>query len=196
MKLSFKIYFVIGILIVVSAVATWYFYPKPLVYSESFEEGLGEWVADADVPLDPNNPGHYVDWSVSRVASLAHSGQYSVELYIDGRQDDGTVWIEKRISVERNAQIKVKVSFQFYSEQESFNVIAGVCAYAGISDPEVEADFAILGQTNEVAGWKTYAYTTNFYTGSSDEVWVAVGITVRWETQMIYNIDDVKVAIS
>jgi hypothetical protein len=196
MKLSFKIYFVIGILVVVSVVAVWYFYPKPIVYNESFEQDFGGWIEDADVPLDPNNPGQCVAWNVSRVTSLVHSGQYSVELYVDGRQDDGAVWIEKKISVKNNSQIRVKVSFEFYSEQESFNVIASVCAYAGISNPEVEADFTVLGQANEVAGWKRYTHETTLYTGSSGEVWGAVGITVRWETEMTYNVDDVKVTIS
>ena len=65
MKLSFKSYFVIGILIVVSVVAVWYFYPKPILYNESFEEGFANWEADADVPPDPNNPGQYVAWNVS-----------------------------------------------------------------------------------------------------------------------------------
>jgi len=196
MKLNYKIYLV-GILLVVSGVAGWYFYPKPLVYSEGFEQDFGGWVKDADVPLDPNNPGNYVDWNVSRVASLAHSGQYSVELYIDGRQDDGTVWIEKKILVKNSSQIQVKVSFEFYSEQESFNVIAGVCAYAGIFKPEFEANFTVIGiNANEVAGWKRYTYTTTLYTGSIEELWVAVGITVRWETEMTYNVDDLKVTIS
>ena len=148
------------------------------------------------MPLDPNNPGQSVAWNVSRVTSIPHSGQCSVELYVDGRQDDGTVWIEKKISVKNDSQTQVKVSFEFYSEQESFNVIASVCAYTGISNPEVEADFTILGQANEVAGWKHYIHETTLKTGSSEEVWVAVGITVRWETEMTYNIDDVKVTTS
>jgi len=196
MKLSFKIYFVIGMLIIISVVAVWYLYPTPIVYSESFEEGFATWEADADVPPDPNNPGHTVTWNISRVTSLAHSGQYSVKLYIDGRQDDGTVWIEKKMSVKNNSQIQVKVSFEFYSELESFNVIAGVCAYAGVSNPGAEANFTVIGYANEVAEWKRYAYETTLHTGSSGEVWVAVGITVRWETEMTYNIDDVKVIIS
>ncbi len=195
MKPSFKIYFVIGILVVVSVVAVWYFCPKPILYNESFEQDFGGWIEDTDVPLDPNNPGH-VAWNVSRVTSLAHSGQYSVELYVDGRQDDGTVWIEKKISAKNNSQIQVKASFEFYSGQESFNVIASVCAYAGVSNPEVETDFTVLGQANEVAGWKRYTHETTLYTGSSGEVWVAVGITVRWETEMTYNVDNVKVTIS
>jgi len=97
--------------------------------------------------------------------------------------------------VRNNSKIQVEVSFKFYSEQESFNVIAKVCAYAGVSNAEVEDDFVVLGSANEVAGWKEYTYTTILLTGSSNEVWVAVGITVGWETEMTYNIDDVSVTL-
>jgi len=38
-------------------------------------------------------------------------------------------------------------------------------------------------------------YSNSGY-GSNGEVWVAVGISVRWETEMVYNVDDVKVTIS
>jgi hypothetical protein len=187
---------VIGILIVISVVAGWYFYPKPALYDEGFEDDFGEWIGDAVVPPDPNNLGSLVDWNVSRVISPVKSGQYSVELYIDGKQDDGTVWIEKELLVKRNAQIQVEVTFDFYSESESFNVIAAVVAFAGIFDPEVEADFTVLGQANEASGWKRYAHTASVNTDSSGQIWVAVGISVRWETEMIYNVDDVKVTIS
>jgi hypothetical protein len=196
MRSSLKWGVVIGILIIISVVAGWYFCPKPVAYDEGFEEGFGGWIGGADVPPDPNNPGSPVDWNISRVTSPVKSGQYSVELYIDGRQDDGTVWIEKALSVRKNAQIQVKVSFDFYSESESFNVIAGVVGFAGTSNPEVEADFTVLGQANDVSGWKRYTHTATVNTGASGEVWVAVGISVRWETEMTYNLDDVKVTIS
>ena len=98
--------------------------------------------------------------------------------------------------MKRNSQIHVRVSFEFYSESESFNVIAGVVGFAGTSNPEVETDFTVLGQANEVAGWKRYTHTATLKTSSSGEVWVAVGITVRWETEMTYNLDDVEVTIS
>jgi len=71
-----------------------------------------------------------------------------------------------------------------------------VCAYSGVSNPEIEDDFVVLGSANEVAGWKEYTHTTNFDTGSSNEMWVAVGITVGWETEITYNIDCVKVTVS
>ena len=195
MRLSIRICFVIGILLILVFVA-WFFYPKAVVYDESFEQDFGGWAEDAQVPLDPNNPGHPVAWEVSRTTSVSYSGQYSLKLYIDGRQDDGTIWIEKRIAVKNNSQIQVTVSFEFYSEQESFNVIAGVCAFAGLSDPEVEEDFIVLGPANEVAGWKGYTYATTLHTETLGEMWIALGITVRWETEMTYNIDNVRVGIS
>jgi hypothetical protein len=196
MRANVKLGIVIVILTIISIVAGWYFYPKPVRYDEGFEEDFGGWIGDADVPPDPNNPGSLVDWNVSRVTSPVNSGQYSVELYIDGRQDDGTVWIERELSVRKNAQIQVEVSFDFYSESESFNVIASVIGFAGTSNPEVEADFTVLGQANEASGWKRYAHTATVNTGASGEVWVAVGISVRWETVMTYNLDDVKVTIN
>ena len=196
MRSSLKLGIIIGILIIISATAGWYFYPKSVIYTEGFEKDFGGWEGDADVPPDPNNPGSPVDWNVSRVTSPVKSGQYSVELYIDGRQDDGTVWIERELSVRKNSQIQVKVSFDFYSESESFNVIAGVVGFAGISNPKAEANFTVLGQANEVSGWKRYIHTATLKTGSSGEVWVAVGISVRWETEMSYNSDDVKITIS
>jgi len=196
MRSGLKLGVVIGILTIISVAAGWHFYPKPVIYDEGFEEDFGGWEGDADVPPDPNNSGSLVDWNVSRVTSPVKSGQYSVELYIDGRQDDGTVWIERELPVRRNSQIQVKVSFDFYSESESFNVIAGVVGFAGTSNPEVEADFTVLGQANEVSGWKSYTHTATLKTGSSGEVWVAVGIGVLWETEMTYNLDDVEVTIS
>jgi hypothetical protein len=98
--------------------------------------------------------------------------------------------------VKNKQQIRIEISFEFYSEQESFNVIARVCAYAGVSNPEVEDDFGILGPANEVAGWKKYTYAPTVHTGFEGEVWVAVGITVAWETEMTYNIDDLRVTVS
>ena len=196
MRPSLKLGVVIVILTIISIAAGWYFHPNPIRYDEGFEEDFGGWEGDADVPPDPNNPDSLVDWNVSRVTSPVKSGQYSVELYIDGRQDDGTVWIERKLSVKTNSKIQVTVSFDFYSESESFNAIASVVGFAGSSNPEAEADFTVLGQANEVSGWKRYTHTATLNTGSSGEVWVAIGISVCWETEMTYNLDDVKVTIS
>jgi hypothetical protein len=198
MRLRFRYFSIIGALVVVGVLSVWYFYAptNPAVCDEGFEQGLGDWVKDADLPLDPNNPGHFVAWNISRVNSLSFSGQYSLELFIDGRADDGTIWIEKEILGESDSQIHVTISFEFYSEAESFNTIAGVCAYVGISNPTLEEDFVVIGLANEVAGWKRYTHEKTLTTGSTGKVWVALGITVRWETEMTYNIDDVKITMN
>ena len=71
-------------------------------------------------------------------------------------------------------------------------MIAAVVGFAGTYNPEVEADFTVIGQANEASGWKRYSHTATLDTGSNGEVWVAVGISVRWETEMVYIVDDVK----
>ncbi|MCW4008221.1 MAG: hypothetical protein NWF09_06000 [Candidatus Bathyarchaeota archaeon] len=171
------------------------------VIREDFEhlpsdDDFGEWTANSHVPFDPNSPGNTVEWHIRRVSNVSHSGMYSVELFIDGKQDDGTIWLERKINVAANAQPRVSVSFWLYSEQESFNTIAAVVAYAGTAKPVVEEDFAVLGAANEAAGWKKYVHTVTLNTDSSGEVWVAVGISVRWETYMTYYIDDVKIEVA
>ncbi len=162
---------------------------------QSFEEGFGGWISDADVPLDPNNPGHPVSWHIIIASNLSHSGQNSLELFIDGSQDDGTIWIEKEIDVAKNSQIQIVMSFWFYSAEKSDGEIAVVCSYANIANPETETDFTILGSANQIAGWKEYATTTSLYTGSSDKFWVALGISVVWETPMTYYVDDINIQI-
>jgi len=171
------------------------------VITEDFEQNigegdLGEWPINRHVPQDPNNPSHTVQWHIRRVSNISRSARHSMELFIDGKQDDGTIWLERKISVKENTQIRISVSFWFYSEQESFNTIAAVVAYAGLVEPQVEDDFAVVGLANEAAGWKNYVYTADLNTDSNGEVWVAVGITVRWETYMTYYIDDVRIEIA
>ena len=172
----------------------------PNVITEDFEQNLeegdfGEWSINGHVPQDPNNPGHTVQWHIRCVSDISRSATHSMELFIDGKQDDGTIWLERKISVKANAQIRVSVSFWLYSERESFNTIAAVAAYAGTAKPNVENDFTIVGFANEATGWKNYVYTVNLNTDSNGEVWVAIGITVRWETYMTYYIDDVRIEI-
>ena len=173
--------------------------PKVIIddFEQNIGEGdLGEWFTNGDVPQDPNNPGHTVQWHIRRVSNISRSAVHSMELFIDGKQDDGTIWLERKINVKKDAQIRVSVSFWFYSEQESFNTIAAVVAYAGTAKPNVEDNFAVVGFANEAAGWKNYVYTADLTTDSNGEAWVAVGISVRWETYMTYYIDDVRIEIA
>ncbi|RWX73963.1 MAG: hypothetical protein Metus_0742 [Candidatus Methanosuratincola subterraneus] len=162
--------------------------------TEGFETGFGGWDPDADVPIDPNTGGP-VDWDVARSTDVSRSGMYSMKLFIDGRQDDGAVWIERKLLLKEGAR-RVNITFGLYSQSESFNTIAVVCAYAGFEDPEREGDLSVLAPANEVAGWKRYSLVVNIDGGKAQELWVAAGISVRWETCMTYYLDDITVEVT
>lgn len=49
-------------------------------------------------------------------------------------------------------RFKLKFILNLTAKMESFNVLAGVVVFVGTSSPEVEADFNVLGQANEVVG--------------------------------------------
>jgi len=191
-----KVYVLVALMaaLIIFVISVWLLLPSPQKYSESFENGMGTWIADADVPEDPNNPGQPVEWHIRRVENPSRSGRFSLELFIDGRQDDGTIWIETKIESRRRSQ--VRVSFWLYSEEQSFNTLAAICTYIGAENPEAEDDFYVLGAANEVAGWKKYEYSAVLDSSQSGEAWVAVGISVQWETYLTYYIDDVEVEIS
>ncbi|MEN3051546.1 MAG: hypothetical protein ABC596_07055 [Candidatus Methanosuratincola petrocarbonis] len=162
--------------------------------TEGFETGYGGWAPDADVPIDPNT-GQPVDWDVERSTDASSSGMYSLKFFIDGRQDDGTIWIERKVLLREGAR-RVNITFDLYSGEESFNTIAVVCAYAGFKDPEHEGELTVLGPANEVAGWKRYSLAVDIDTGNAQEAWVAAGISVRWETHMTYYLDDIIIEVT
>jgi hypothetical protein len=170
---------------------------SPIVVFEDFEQisgsNFGSWLLGSDVPDDPNNPGSKVQWHILPVSNVSRSLSTSAEFFIDGSQDDGTIWLQRKIALSGNGG-SVNVSFWLFSEQESFNTLAVAVAYVGNTAPSSEADFAVVGAANQVSGWKEYTYSGSVNSGSS-EVWVAVGISVRWETSMTFWMDDVKIEI-
>lgn len=78
--------------------------PAPLFAGviESFEEGFGAWSTD-----------HYIDcevlqpipcpfyWSITRSTEQAYHGQYGLEGFLDGSNDDGTIWMERTFTCRR-----------------------------------------------------------------------------------------------
>jgi len=73
--------------------------------------------------------------------------------------------------------------------------IGAVEGFGGTHNPEVEAEFIVIGQDNDVSGWKSFRHAATLSIGSGGEVWVAVGIGVWWENEMVNNLDDIKVGI-
>ena len=170
--------------------------PQNKTYSFDFEDGLSDWTTDSDVPEDPNRPGQLINWTIDSANNISYSGNKSLLFYIDGLQDDGTIWIKNKFATDPNTIRNFTVSFQFWSETESFNELAVVVGYIGNETAEVEEDFQVIGAANQAEGWKTYSLSSEVHTGSSGDVHVALGISVRWETQMTYFIDNVDIAIN
>ena len=183
-------FLVLGLLIIYLQFSTRY-----TVFKYSFEDGLEGWSAGADVPEDPNRPGEFVNWQIKMVEKPSFSGDNSLLLAIDGRQDDGTIWINRPFTIESSNQKNVFVTFQLWSESESFNVLAAIVGYIGTSPPEMEEDFQVLSQANEAEGWKEYSFSSIAEPDNAGKIYVAIGISVRWETNLTYYIDDITVEI-
>ena len=170
--------------------------PDQTTFFDDFENDFGNWTVGSQVPEDPNNPGHNVEWLVERSTNQSYSGNYSVLFWIDGRQDDGAIWITRKLSLEPNSEKSVKISFQLWSGEESFNTLATVVGYIGESDPKTEADFQILGAANQVSRWRAYSLSNEIITDNLGEVYAALGISVRWETELTYFADNVEITIN
>lgn len=188
--------------------------PGPMEYTFGFEPGeqdmIGdEWTTNADVPDDPNRNGT-VQWSINATDRVAQTGNYSGMFAIDGLQDDGTIWLQRSIPVDGGSQYDVTVSAAAYSEQESFNVVAHMVQYAGLSPPEHEEDFPQADSIDtegeraglrqplaRTAGWESYniSWTTPEIQDETGHIYVGVGLSVVWETMIRFPYDDIEVTV-
>ena len=168
---------------------------EPVAFQEGFEAGLEGWEAGADVPQDPANPGQPVFWSIERSTDLANEGSASARFTLDGKQDDGTIWLARPLEVAGGEPLRVRLTFDLWSESESFNTLAHVAAYAAPRPPTAEEDFDLSQTANQVTGWKTYTYDFHLPANPEGRVWVALGISAVWETEMTYYVDNVHVEI-
>ncbi len=169
--------------------------PTQVTLNDGFEQGLVNWVQDADLPNDPSNPGHPVAASVTLSEEEAFEGLRSARLSLDGRQADGTLWIEHIFSLVPSQNYRVTLSFALWSVDASDVTIARVAAFAGNERPRREDDFDLTQNTNQAAGWKQYSYTVDLTTDATGRIWVAMGIDAVFETQLTYYIDDVRIVI-
>lgn len=163
------------------------------VVDESFEGEAG-WSVGRDVPSDPNT-GERIDANASVSSLMARTGLRSMMLEIDGRQDDGTIWIETAVQLPDRRTRRARLVFFVYSEAESFNVLANVVGFLGTGAPSKDSDFEVLGKANPRVGWNEFSMEMDVNLDQGGELWVAVGITVAWESQLTYFIDDASVSI-
>lgn len=184
--------------------------PETVGFADGFEEGFTGWTRDSDVPEDPNNPGNPVAWMITRSTERAAAGSASLRYYLDGRQDDGTIWIVQGISVEAGHAYDVSMRTDAWSASESFNTIAHLVMYAGPGRPSSEGSFPEPGTNssdagvtdngglreplNQAEGWIPYAFSWKTPELETETIYIAVGISAVWETEMTYFVDDVKLS--
>lgn len=177
---------------------------------DSFEGGMGPWQQDEHLPDDPNNPGAKVGGNAS-AGDRARTGDKGLRLAIDGRQDDGTIWVERALNYEPGTRYAFNASFWAWSASESFNILAHAVAYLGPDDPEREEDFpqpmqnsgteefghgGLREPLNRAQGWERYTFTWVGTIPDDGVMHFAIGISAVWETEMVYDIDDVMFVAS
>lgn len=169
-----------------------------VVLREPFETDLSGWVVGTHVPADPNDPaGGPVATDAAVADDNVFAGEHALRLYLDGRQDDGTLWVERPVGVLSEAGADLTVRFWFYSPfGGSFNNLANAVAYIGTRPPRVEGDFARLAPVTDIDGWEPLVHSARLDGAVGDSVWVAVGFSVVWEAEQVYYVDDLSVESS
>jgi len=188
--------------------ATLFFQIPRTHYVESFEQNFGDWEMDFDVPIDYDTGGPR-DCSITRVQGQAKQGSYSVQMSIDGRSDDGTVWLTKAIPVFPESEYEIHLSFWHWRENDPDHVNTSyhVVGFIGNYPPETETDFEILdglvlvnnanpGQGNQYPRWENYTLTRTVESGSMQYIWVGFGMTAVYETWISVLMDYVSVEVN
>lgn len=174
-------------------------------FADGFEAGLGDWAPRSDVPEDPNRPGQPVNWTIRADDGRMRNGTTALNFTLDGRQDDGTIWVVRGFPVASGRTYTVSASVWLFSESESFNTIAHVVLSVSDHEPTGEDSFpspganpagpALREPLNQAEGWVEYRVAGTVTDTDDGVVHVAFGISAVWETEMTYYADDVVVTL-
>jgi hypothetical protein len=179
--------------------------------TDDFETGIDSWDKAVDIPQDPNRPGENVSWSIESSRDVAQSGDYSANYTLDGSQDDGTIWLVRPLTVEEDQAYAVNVTAEAWSGSESSNTLAHLVLYLGPQRPLAEEDFPAPGETttgdpdatrgglreelNKQEGWRSYGFEWQIPADHNGTMWAALGISVVWETEVTYFVDDLEIQL-
>jgi hypothetical protein len=182
--------------------------PREPGFREGFEDGLGEWTADA--AIGPEVDIEAFEWEVAVSDREAATGDRSLRIWNEGDYDDGVTWAVHPVSVEPGGQYRATVTAQFWSESESFNTLRDAVMRLGPEPPSVEEDFpqpgvntTDLGQTPFgglreplwlTDGWREYRFEWTTPELTAETVYVALGTSVIWEGDATHFVDDVAVS--
>jgi len=181
-----------------------------VAFSEGFEDGMGDWTADA--AIGPEVDVSAFEWEIDVSTARASEGERSLRVFNEGDYDDGTTWALHPVPVESGRAHTASVRAAFWSESESFNTLRDAVMRLGPERPVIEEDFprpgvntSALGETPYgglreplwlADGWREYAFEWTTPTLSTDTLYVAVGTTVVWEGDATHFVDDLSVSLS
>jgi hypothetical protein len=178
-------------------------------FREGFEDGIGEWTADA--AIGPEVDVEAFEWTVDVSGEQAAEGERSLRIVNEGDYDDGTTWAVHPVPVEPGRPYLATVTARFWSESESFNTLRDAVMRLGPERPETEEEFpspgvntSALGETPYgglreplwlTAGWREYRFEWTAPSISTDTLYVALGTSVIWEGDATHFVDEVAVEL-
>jgi hypothetical protein len=155
----------------------------------SFERSFNGWRPDHFILCEHEDPPCTFNWSITRSTDQAKHGSFSLKGFLDGTNDDGTIWVERPFFFLPGSEVTVDLSFWLWSSQQSDFNNWPVVAFAGSKNPEIEDDFTVVGQTDVAPGWTQYAHKATVKAGPSGLVWVAFGFGATFETARTHYLD-------
>ena len=173
------------------------------LFEASFEEGF-DWETAAHI--GPEEDVADFEWAIERSDAQASDGDWSLSAFTEGDHDDGTAWATTELSPGGTAAFEV--SFEAWSESESFNILRNVVAYLGPEPPETEQDFPDPGQNSSnvdgapygglreplhlAEGWYEYSFTWE-PESVPETLYLSLGVSVVWEADATHYLDSVRV---
>jgi hypothetical protein len=136
-----------------------------------------------------------------------YHGNKSVKLTIDGKGDDGTVWLLIAIPAgtigDPSSTHTLAISGWLWSAMASdlnqWPVMASISTQEPTSNAtKQEEDFTIIGWTEVKEGWTEYSLEKYNFTLPSEEnaaIFFTFGISVTWETARTYWIDYLTIQV-
>lgn len=175
---------------------------------EDFSDGFG-WTKEAaigpEVDLDD------WEWSIELSDEEVHVGERAVEVYTEGRYDDGLAWLVTTIDIEPGLAYHAEASVHAWSYAYSDNNLRRLACYLGPDRPEDQSDFpepdwdstdegetdygGIRDPLNRAEGWYEHTFEWQSPTLDTDTLYFAVGVGVVWESDLTYYLDDIEVVL-
>lgn len=165
---------------------------------DDFTWGLYGWEKGADL-----NEG--IEGTVEHSTEKTASGWWNgcVETFIEGNDDDGTVWLETPVDVEPYTTYDVEISVSGYNYMDSYQVLTNTHATLDSEPIETEDDIRNMNDEDNVVHlkgdlrsaderWQTYTETGTYESRDNTTAHFAFGTNLIYELDQTDYLDDVS----